>query len=199
MKPLTIIPCLLDIHNQTPVQDKTIADCVRTQHKEHLWDERSSSSIDTIVIHYTSAALVDAGRRYDRNLILKIFCDYGVSSHYLIERTGKILLLVPEEKKAWHCGGSIMPGNDGRTGVNDFSLGLELVATPDSGFTEKQYHSLAGLCNDIEKRHQRKFTYVGHRDIAGEEAVRLGLRKDAKQDPGDLFDWQRFHALRREG
>jgi len=34
--------------------------------------------------------------------------------------------------------------------------------------------------------------YVGHEDIAGERAVKLGLRKDIKTDPGNNFDWGKF-------
>jgi N-acetyl-anhydromuramyl-L-alanine amidase AmpD len=199
MRPARIIPCLLDIHNDIAVDGSTIADRIQKQGKEHLWGERSSASIDTIVIHYTSAVLVDKRRRFDRGLVLRLFCDYGVSSHYLIERSGKILLLVPEEKKAWHCGGSIMPGKDKRTGVNDFSIGIELVATPDSGFTKKQYHRLAGLCRDIEKRREAKFTYVGHQHIADKRTVAAGLRKDIKQDPGRLFDWDLFAGMLKRG
>jgi N-acetyl-anhydromuramyl-L-alanine amidase AmpD len=53
------------------------------------------------------------------------------------------------------------------------------------------------LCRDIEKRHGKKFNYVGHEDIAGKTAKRLGLRKDVKGDPGPLFDWTLFKKLLR--
>jgi N-acetyl-anhydromuramyl-L-alanine amidase AmpD len=79
-----------------------------------------------------------------------------------------------------------MPPPDCRKSVNDFSIGIELVATEQSGFTKEQYLSLYGLCCQIEKRYQRHFTYVGHEDIAGVEAVNAGLRSIAKTDR-DLF------------
>jgi AmpD protein len=126
---------------------------------------------------------------------LELFVRFGVSSHYLVDRDGVVRQLVPERKKAWHCGGSIMPAPDSRQGVNDFSIGIELVATEDSGYTDAQYESCALLCRDIEGRHGRVH-YVGHQDIAGEKAVALGLRADVRRDPGPLFDWGRFHALR---
>ena len=66
------------------------------------------------------------------------------------------------------------------------------IATGASGFTIKQYSSLGALCADIEKRYGRKMIYVGHQDIAGTRAVDLGLRKDAKTDPGNKFDWKKF-------
>jgi N-acetyl-anhydromuramyl-L-alanine amidase AmpD len=187
---LHIIGCLLDIHNLTPIDDTTISVMLRRQGRDCLWDDRTTSTIDTIVIHYISACDMDKNRPFDLSLILKIFCEMAVSSHYLIQRDGLAYLLVPENKKAWHCGGSIMPLPDGRTNVNDFSIGIELVATHESGFTPHQYASCAGLIRNVEKRVGRRCIHVGHQDIAGGEAVRRGLRKDIKLDPGPLFDWQ---------
>jgi N-acetyl-anhydromuramyl-L-alanine amidase AmpD len=167
---------------------------VASSGKEHLWENRACGhgEVDTVVIHYISAVNVDPRRPYDLGLILKIFCDFGVSSHYLITRRGRILRLVPEEMKAWHTGPSVMPAPDNRTGVNEFSIGIELMATEDSGFAKSQYISLISLCHDIEKRHGREMIYVGHDGIAGERAVAMGLRKEPKIDPGPLFNWDFF-------
>jgi AmpD protein len=95
--------------------------------------------------------------------------------------------------KAWHAGGSIMPEPDNRRAVNDFSIGIELMATAASGFTTAQYRTLARLSVDIERRHARGFSYAGHDQIAGERAVALGLRAEKKVDPGALFGWERFY------
>ena len=192
MKP---IPLLLDTKNRMSVAGKTIGARIFQQGKQHLWDERGPELLDTVVIHYAGAQAVDPKRRFDISMIAAIFCDLGVSCHYAIDRRGKIFTLVPEDKKAWHCGGSIMPQPDNRRMVNAFSIGIELIATPLSGFTNKQYDSLTRLCRDIEKRLDRKMLYVGHQDIAGKRAVELGLRKDIKVDPGDLFDWVRFFKM----
>jgi N-acetyl-anhydromuramyl-L-alanine amidase AmpD len=86
-----------------------------------------------------------------------------------------------------------MPEPDSRQGINDFSIGIELLATNTSGFTGKQYRALAALCNEIEKSNNRKMTYIGHEHIAGEQAVGMGLRDDCKIDPGSLFDWDWFY------
>ena len=147
-----------------------------------------------VIVHYISASEVEPLRPFDTDEILKIFCDFGVSSHYLIGRHGGIIRLVPEQKRAWHCGGSIMPEPDLRTGVNDFSIGIELAATDSSGFTFSQYHSLCLLCNDIEIRYKKEFLYAGHDQVAGNKAVELGLRVDQKIDPGPLFDWFSFNT-----
>jgi N-acetyl-anhydromuramyl-L-alanine amidase AmpD len=186
------IPFLLDLNNGEIVDQKSVAQRVRDAGKEHLWSEREKGLIDTVVIHYASAVNIDPLRPFDTRLIVRIFCDLGVSSHYLIDREGDVFLLVPEEKRAWHCGGSIMPAPDNRIGVNEFSIGIELVATPSSGFTKKQYASLALLRKDLLKRYGDSLRFVGHQDIAGKRAVELGLRKDEKVDPGEAFDWTAF-------
>ncbi len=189
---MKIIPFLLDANNTSPVEGMSVAQRVRLGGKDHLWGERESATVDTVVIHYASAINIDPKHAFDMRLVVKIFCDLQVSSHYLITRAGEIFLLVPEEKKAWHCGGSIMPAPDNRRGVNDFSIGIELIATPSSGFTKKQYAALSRLRRNMAKRYEKPLTFVGHQDIAGKRAVRLGLRKDLKVDPGDAFDWNGF-------
>jgi N-acetyl-anhydromuramyl-L-alanine amidase AmpD len=190
-------PFFLDTNNHAAAGGKTIAQRVSRQKREHLWDERDPRLIDTVVIHYASALEADPKRPFDVRLIAMIFCDLGVSSHYVIDRKGSVFVFVPEDEKAWHCGGSIMPPPDNRRGVNTFSIGIELVASAGSGFTKKQYAALGRLCRDVEKRRGRKMIYIGHDAIAGERAVRLGLRKDIKIDPGEKFDWSGFARERR--
>ena len=191
-KPPKITKLLLTLTNPHPAREKRVGEWILAEGKQHLWSERanqSSTAIDTIVIHYTSAIFLEKSKPYTLDNLLYLFCSYSVSSHYLIARTGKIMQLVPEEKKAWHAGGSIMPAPDLRTNVNEFSIGIELVATPDSGFTQKQYGALVRLITDIKKRYDHTFTLTGHEDIAGSAAVEKGLRAEPKSDPGHLFDW----------
>lgn len=162
---------------------------------EMLWSDRMSTSVDVVVIHYSSAVERFPDKPYDIEKVIAIFCEYGVSSHFIIDREGAIFRLVPEPLKAYHCGGSVMPDPDCRKNVNEFSIGIELLATHKSGYTEKQYQALGSLCRSIEKKMGREMTYVGHEDIAGEKAVELGLRSDRKGDPGPAFNWKRFHEI----
>lgn len=189
---MKIIKCYIDTNNTYKIREKSISDLLQEKKISELWGNRTSRFIDTVVLHYISAIETSKEDPFNFECILEIFCKFEVSSHYLINRKGNIYQLVPELKKAWHCGGSIMPGTDLRQGVNDFSIGVELVATATSGFTESQYNSLGLLCNNIEMRWNIS-TYLGHEDIAGEKAVTLGLRKDIKQDPGNLFNWKKFY------
>jgi len=189
---MKIIPCILDHNNQLALDQNTVGALLREKGYQHLWSERQKP-VDTIVVHYTSAVNTNSQNPFDLRSIIAIFCEYKVSSHYLITREGAVYQFVAEEHKAWHCGGSIMPEPDNRTGVNDFSVGIELVATAQSGFTDSQYEKLSTLCKAIQKRwHCGSRNVVGHDMISGVRAVSLGLRQDCKEDPGGLFDWQRL-------
>jgi N-acetyl-anhydromuramyl-L-alanine amidase AmpD len=189
---------LLDTDNGLEYDGRTIGRRIGEAGAACLWEPRRGDTIDTVVIHYTSAVGVSPETPYALGAILSVFCVYGVSSHYLIQRDGAVVRLVPEEQKAWHCGGSIMPPPDNRTGVNDFSIGIELASTVDASFTDAQYAGLAALCRDIERR-RGSMRYVGHEHIAGNRAVALGLRSEPKEDPGRFFDWKRFARERTGG
>jgi N-acetyl-anhydromuramyl-L-alanine amidase AmpD len=195
---MVIRSLILDCTNPVLHNGISIGEAIRKSGKLCLWDERTVAIVDVIVVHYISAVNVNKRTPYALSDILQIFVDYGVSSHYLISRTGVIFNLVPEGKKAWHCGPSIMPQPDNRKNVNDFSIGIELVGTETSGFTNSQYKALCWLCSQIELKYTRHFTYVGHEHIAGIETVRAGLRSIAKTDPGPLFDWDGFKKMLQE-
>lgn len=136
----------------------------------------SPRTLDTIVLH--SSYNASGGDAYDREKIIGQYEQYGVGAHYLIERNGRILRLVEEGDIAYHAGESKMP--DGRRNVNDFSIGIELVATEESGYTDKQYQAVNDLIADIKTRHPIK-DIVGHGDVAPKR----------KSDPWK-FDWKRL-------
>src|SRR5580765_3426201 len=95
--------------------------------------------VDTVVVH---ATVLDSIEDVIRHFAAT---DSQVSAHYTIDRNGKIVSHVPEEKRAWHAGQSKMP--DGRTHVNDFSIGIELVNRNDGidPFPAGQIEALRGL------------------------------------------------------
>jgi hypothetical protein len=132
-----------------------------------------SSAVDTVVIHSVCNKL--GGNKYDPEKIIGIFKDYGVAPHYIIERSGNIRRLVLERNTAYHAGESRMP--DGRTGVNDFSIGIEVINAEDDKPEKSQYESLGRLLGAIKNRYKIKYI-LGHSDIAPER----------KTDPWN-FDW----------
>ncbi len=186
---MKIINCLLDKNNNLDINGMPLGILIEQSGKEFLWSDRDGEIIDVIVVHYISAVDITPDDPYNFRTIMKIFCDFGVSSHFLIDRDGVIYKLVPETQKAWHCGGSRMPHPDNRTAVNNFSIGIELMATAISGFKSIQYDSLATLILLMENKFHRTFKLVGHDMVANEAAVKDGLRKDIKVDPGEHFSW----------
>ncbi len=81
---------------------------------------------DTIIIHFT------AGR--DAKSAIKTLTDPAVkaSAHLVVGRDGSVTQLVPFDTIAWHAGKSAW---EGRTGLNDFSIGIEI---DNAGRLDKQ-------------------------------------------------------------
>src|SRR5215469_2389788 len=107
-----------------------------------------------------------------------------VSAHALIRRDGQIVQYVAFGERAWHAGQSEYRG---RTGCNDFSIGVELEGTDDTPYTDVQYQALAALTAALlgTYRSLSPQAIVGHSDVA----------PGRKTDPGPSFEWARFRAL----
>jgi AmpD protein len=130
--------------------------------------------------------------KYNWELCKTIFRAYGLASHYLIARDGRVIQLVEDNDIAYHAGGSKMPGDDGREKVNSFSIGVELISShpdddpairsnPSDAYTDAQYQALRALLGILCRKHAIS-KVVGHDEIA----------PDRKKDPGPLFDWKRI-------
>ncbi len=147
-------------------------------------DSRDGQAIDILLLHYT-------GMRSGA-VALERLCDPEaepgrVSAHYCIDEDGAIYRLVPEEERAWHAGVASWAGD---SNINARSIGIELVNPGHEfgyrPFPEAQMISLIDLSQDILRRQSIPPRRVlGHSDVAP-------LRKE---DPGELFDWQRLAAL----
>jgi N-acetylmuramoyl-L-alanine amidase len=144
-------------------------------------DERALP-VSMVVLHYTG--MESAAEALAR------LCDpqAKVSAHYLIDEDGTVTALVPEDKRAWHAGRSYWRGI---TDVNSASVGIELVNPGHEWgyrpFPDAQMEALLPLLADIVERHRISPTdVVGHSDVAPAR----------KEDPGELFDWERLARLR---
>lgn len=145
------------------------------------FDERTLP-ISMIVLHYTG--MQDAASAIAR------LCDpeAKVSAHYLIAEDGQIIRLVDEDKRAWHAGRSHWRTIDD---VNSASIGIEIV-NPGHEFGYRpfpvaQIDALIPLMQQISLRYKiTRGNVVGHSDIAPAR----------KQDPGELFPWERLARLR---
>ena len=143
------------------------------------YDERpDGDAIDMLVLHYTGMRSVEAALARLIDPLAK------VSAHWLIDEDGAILSLVPEAMRAWHAGLSFWRG---AAGVNDRSIGIELVNPGHEfgyrPFPDRQMAALIELATDIIARHAIPArNIVGHADVAPRR----------KMDPGELFDWRRL-------
>lgn len=94
---------------------------------------------------------------------MKQFADYGVSAHYVIDRSGQIHQLVKNNDIAYHAGKSQLP--DGTTSVNSCSIGIEIMCTYTSGPNQAQYEALQNLVQQLDAAYHFKYI-LGHSDIA---------------------------------
>ncbi|HVN42708.1 MAG TPA: 1,6-anhydro-N-acetylmuramyl-L-alanine amidase AmpD [Steroidobacteraceae bacterium] len=122
----------------------------------------------------------------DRHPYFAGIADLRVSAHALIRRSGEVVQYVPFHRRAWHAGQSSW---NGRSGCNDFSIGIELEGTDDTPYEDCQYEALARLVADLCQAYPALGAdrVVGHSDIA----------PGRKTDPGPAFDWPRLRALVR--
>ena len=138
--------------------------------------KRAVNLVQILVFHYT-------GMQSERESIKRL-CNPNskVSSHYLINRRGKIFSLVQNRHVAWHAGKSCWGRHKN---LNKNSIGIELVNKGHqfgyTSFKKKQISSLVNLCKKLIKKYKiKKKNVIGHSDIAP-------LRKI---DPGEKFPWK---------
>jgi len=107
--------------------------------------------------------------------------DVKVSAHFVVDRQGSIAQFVPCQRRAWHAGVSEWQG---KSGCNDFAIGIEMIGDEVCSFTTAQYRETARLCKTLMQRYPAITTdrIVGHQDIA----------PGRKWDPGKQWDWQHF-------
>jgi N-acetylmuramoyl-L-alanine amidase len=138
--------------------------------------------VTMLVLHYTG--MQDAASAIAR----LTDAEAKVSAHYLIAEDGQIVQMVDEDKRAWHAGRSYWRG---LTDVNSASIGIEIVNPGHEWgyrpFPEAQIDALIPLVSRIILTHKiTRGNVVGHSDVAP-------ARKD---DPGELFPWNRLAKLR---
>ncbi|MFB0911965.1 MAG: N-acetylmuramoyl-L-alanine amidase, partial [Glaciecola sp.] len=186
-----------------------LVSCSSMSDIEAMPSKNYSYRVKSLIMHFTAVnyqesvdALVEEG---------------NVSSHYLIPKADdpsypyndiKVFQLVDENQRAWHAG---MSHWQGRSGLNDHSIGIELVNTPFCqeddpvppimprmmvaeknrdlcvfpDFEEKQILLLIKLSKEILARNPdiEPTAVVGHADIA----------PSRKNDPGPKFPWYRLY------
>jgi N-acetylmuramoyl-L-alanine amidase len=143
-------------------------------------ERKDGRAVSALVLHYT-------GMR-DAASALHQLCNPAaqVSSHYLVLEDGRILQLVPEERRAWHAG---VGSWQGESDMNSASIGIEIVNPGHEygyvPFPQAQVDAVTALCADIVHRWRiRPDRVIAHSDMA----------PGRKRDPGELFPWDRLAA-----
>jgi N-acetyl-anhydromuramyl-L-alanine amidase AmpD len=140
------------------------------------FQKAQNRKIDTIIIHSSYDALGDDP--YSVSGVIAEYKSYGVSPHYLIDRKGNVSRLVEDKNIAYHAGESKM--SDGRTGVNAFSIGVEMLTTKKDKLTDAQYSALKLLISELKGKYEIT-SVLGHDQIA----------PGRKDDPWN-FEWSRL-------
>lgn len=170
---------------------------------QQIPSDNYGARVKSLVLHYTAINYADS---------LKALADEGgLSSHYLVPESNdpsypyqqlRIKQLVPEQMRAWHAGQSYWQG---RTNLNDTSIGIEIVNVPTCRYPEhpftteygasldcdfpafdpKQIALVISLSQDILARHPdiHPTAVVAHSDIAPQR----------KNDPGPKFPWYQLY------
>jgi len=144
--------------------------------------KRPKKQIDFLIIHYT-------GMKNEKAALSRLTkIQSQVSSHYLIKKDGKIILLVPDLYIAWHAGFSSWKK---KRFLNTSSIGIELTNPGHEfkykNFSKKQINSLIRLSKFLIKKYKiSKKNILGHSDISPER----------KKDPGEKFPWEHLAKKR---
>jgi hypothetical protein len=107
-----------------------------------------------------------------------------VSSHFLVEKDGRLVQFVSLEHRAWHAGVSLLHG---RPQLNRTSIGVEITGDGNRyPFTRAQVETVARLVGVLTAMFELDSPWIaGHQHVA----------PDRKNDPGALFPWNEI--LRR--
>lgn len=142
------------------------------------FDGRKGAPVDLLILHYTGMADDEGAVRWLADPRSKVSC------HYVVHEDGRIIAMVDEAERAWHAGVSSWKGV---ADINARSVGIE-ICNPghEHGyrpFPDAQVAAVAALSAAIVARHGIAPEHVlAHSDVAPER----------KQDPGELFPWQRL-------
>ena len=157
------------------------------------FNERPDGEISALVLHSISLPPGQFGgdaieRLFTNSLDLSAhsyFADLEglkVSAHLLIRRDGEPVQFVPFDKRAWHAGRSCWRDSEReRSGLNDFSIGIELEGDEVHPYRESQYHTLSRCIRAL----LRAYPAITEKRITSHARI-APLRKS---DPGPAFDW----------
>jgi N-acetylmuramoyl-L-alanine amidase len=167
-----------------------------------------------LIIHYTAGGTMSGAVEWFKNAASK------VSAHLVIDRDGETTQMVRFDRIAWHAGVSSWRG---RSGMNKFSLGIELVNwgllrraadgyVTSTGRKVPESRVVLARHKNFEPNRVHAWEVFDESQFAAVVAASLALVRAysipienvlghddvspvRKQDPGPAFDMKRFKAL----
>ncbi|HZT41759.1 MAG TPA: N-acetylmuramoyl-L-alanine amidase [Chthonomonadaceae bacterium] len=147
-------------------------------------DRPPNAVISCIVLHATVVPTVEETIQHFLNPGSK------VSAHFIVGKNGRVVQMVPVERRAWHAGASVL---DGVSHVNDYSVGIEMVNRNDGKdpYPPEQLMAVAGIIRYLRSR----YTIPDSRIVSH---ALIALPPGRKSDPIG-FDFGKICALARKG
>ena len=91
-----------------------------------------------IILHTTEGPARGSGQKLKKN----------GEAHYMIDEAGRIYRIIDRRRIAYHCGRSMW---DGRTNLDRYSIGIEMVGYHNKDLTYKQKVALANLLKELKR------------------------------------------------
>lgn len=145
----------------------------------NFYHRPEDSVIDTVVLHHTAGPTLEGAVKWFENP------ESRVSAHFVVGKDGSIVQQVSTFARAWHAGASVFLGKEG---VNDFSIGIEMVNLGDGKdpWTTEQVEVVGFLVATMRRRFPTIKYITSHEFVA--------LPKGRKSDPRG-FPWERLRGL----
>jgi len=145
--------------------------------------------VKQVIIHATGGPDCDPARRFQSGTLNGIIDHFlrnknRISIHYIIDRNGDLVRMVPESQTAYHV-----------RGHNMNSIGIELVNHGDGQdpFPEPQLVTLIALLREMLPRYQLTTSDLKSHAELDNSYLNCGKVKiKRKSDPGAAFPWQRL-------
>ena len=145
-----------------------------------------TQKVKYIVVHYTAG---DGDTARDNGLYFQRNGNLGASAHWFVDEKN-VVLSVPEEFVAWHCGGAAYAHPECRNGN---SIGVEICSDKDRDglyyFTDDTLETAAELIRELMKKYGVPIERViRHYDVTGKECP-------APFVGAGYEDWKKFKGL----
>ena len=98
-----------------------------------------------------SVALNSARRNRGKRFLSFPILEAKYLPHFVVGKDGKVIQMVPIERRAWHAGVSHL---NGISNVNSYSIGVEMVNRNDGRdpYPDAQYNAVAGIVRLLRTR-----------------------------------------------